>query len=57
MYYVVKYTVSNRFVCIVSGLGRNAGTWDSAHGQRTAQRHAAALRKRDASHLYRVEAL
>ena len=33
------------FVCIVSGLGKNRGTWDSVHGRTAAYRHARKLRE------------
>ena len=32
------------FVCIVSGMGKNRGTWDSAHSRSAAYRHARKLR-------------
>lgn len=32
------------FVCIVSGMGKNRGTWDSVHSRNAAYRHARQLR-------------
>jgi len=52
---VVKYTKAGKFVATISGMGRNKGTWDHSHSQRSAQRHAATLRKEDATYEYRVE--
>jgi hypothetical protein len=54
---VVKYTAHGQFVAIVSGLGRHAGTWDSDHSKRAAQRHASSLRKQDATHIFKVESM
>lgn len=54
-YYVAKYTKSGVFVCIMAGLGRNAGTWDAGHSKRTAQRHARALRLEWPHHDFKVE--
>lgn len=54
---VVKYTTQGHFLGIVSGLGRNVGTWDSDHSKRTAQRHASALRNQDTTHIYKVESV
>jgi hypothetical protein len=55
MYCVVRYTLDGKFDGVISGMGRNKGTWDSTHGRRTAQRHAACCRKEDPNHLYKVE--
>jgi hypothetical protein len=33
------------FDCILSGMGKNRGTWDSTHSKTAAYRHAAQLRK------------
>ena len=54
-YSVVKYTKSGKFVATISGMGRNKGTLDHSHSKRTAQRHAAALRRKDKSHDFKVE--
>ena len=42
-YQVARYQ-SGHFVCIVSGLGKNRGTWDSVHSRSAAYRHARKLR-------------
>jgi hypothetical protein len=56
-YVVVKYTkLMGVFIGVVSGMGRNKGTWDAeAKSRRTAQRWAAELRREDPEHDYRVE--
>lgn len=56
-YVVVKYTkLMGVFIGVVSGMGRNKGTWDAeAKSRRTAQRWAAELRRKDPDHEYRVE--
>ena len=52
---VYRY-VKGEFVGIVSGMGRNAGTWDStARSKRTAQRWAKQCREGDPKSTYRVE--
>ena len=48
--------VNGEFVGIVSGMGRNAGTWDSsAKSKRTAQRWAKQCRMNDSKSAYYVE--
>lgn len=54
-FHVVKRTAAGDFLGIISGMGRNRGTWDSAHGRSTAYRHAAALRAKDTSSRFAVE--
>lgn len=54
-YYVVRYL--NNETAVMAGLGRNRGTWDTAHTRRTAQRHARALRLQDPGSIYKVETL
>lgn len=55
-YVVVKYKPNGEFIGVMSGMGRNKGTWDSnARSRRTAQRWAAELRREDPEHDYRVE--
>lgn len=54
-YAVCKYSTNGAFIGIVSGMGRNRGTWDSQHSKRTAQRYAALLRKEDKGHMFKVE--
>lgn len=56
-YVVVKYTkLTGVFIGVVSGMGRNKGTWDAeANSRRTAQRWAAELRCDDPEHDYHVE--
>lgn len=52
---VVEY-VSGKFHAVISGCGRNVGTWDSsANSRRTAQRWAAEMRAKNPSLVYRVE--
>jgi hypothetical protein len=43
-YEVVEYR-DGKFYGVVSGLGRNAGKWDSAHSLRTAQKWAKEMNK------------
>lgn len=43
-YQVAQYR-NGIFDCILSGMGKNRGTWDSTHSRRAAQRHAADLRR------------
>lgn len=43
-YNVVQYK-DGKFHSIMSGMGRNRGTWDADHSRRAAQRHAADLRR------------
>ena len=48
--------INGEFVRIVSGMGRNSGTWDSsAKSKRTAQRWAKQCRESDPKSVYRVE--
>ena len=48
--------INGEFVGVVSGMGRNAGTWDStAKSQRTAQRWAKQCREGDPKSVYCVE--
>ena len=48
--------INGEFVGIVSGMGRNADTWDStANSKRTAQRWAKQCRMNDPKSTYRVE--
>lgn len=56
-HYVVEYTREGKFVAVISGMGRNKGTWDTAYSKRSAQRHAAVLRKENPSLKYVVETL
>jgi hypothetical protein len=54
-YSVVEYTKKGEFVATISGMGRNAGTWDSSHSRRTAQKYAAQLRRENKDRVYKVE--
>lgn len=54
-FYVVQYTLDNKFVTTISGLGRNKNTLDSSHSKRTAQKYARLLQKKDRKHIYKVE--
>jgi hypothetical protein len=54
-YYVVQYDLDGKFGAVISGMGRNKGTWDASHSKRTAQRHARRLRAKDKEHIYKVE--
>ena len=48
--------VNGEFIGIVSGMGRNTGTWDStARSKRTAQRWAKQCRMNDPKSAYYVE--
>jgi hypothetical protein len=48
--------INGEFVGVVSGLGCNAGTWDSAaKSKRTAQRWAKQCRRDDPKSTHRVE--
>ena len=53
-YCVEQYDKTGAFVGVVSGLGRNRGTWDSEHSKRTAQRYAALLRKEKPGYRFTV---
>lgn len=54
-FHVVKRLLNGTFAGIVSGMGRNAGTWDSDHSRSAAYKHAADCRKDDQQHTYHVE--
>lgn len=55
-YQVCKYSKRGEFLGVVSGMGRNANTWDScAKSKRTAQRWAAICRDDDKENTYKVE--
>lgn len=54
-YHVCKYAHTGEFLGVVSGMGRNRGTWDATHGRRTVQRHAALLRQEEPSFRFHVE--
>ena len=48
--------IKGEFIGVVSGMGRNAGTWDSsAKSKRTAQRWAKQCRMNDSKSAYYVE--
>lgn len=54
-YCVEMYSRAGAFLGVVSGMGRNRGTWDSeAQSKRTAQRWARICRTDDPVHVYRV---
>ncbi len=53
-YCVVNYSGA-QFVGVMAGMGRNRGTWDSDHGQRSAQRHARKLRIERPGQTFKVE--
>lgn len=54
---VCQYT-NGEFIGVVSGMGRNAGTWNSsAKSKRTAQRWAKQCREGDPKSVYRAEAV
>lgn len=53
-FHVVRY-IGGKFDAVISGMGRNRGTWDSSHSQRAAQRHARALRLSQPKAEFRVE--
>lgn len=52
-YCVAKHR-KGEFVGVVSGMGKNQGTWNSDHSKRTAQRYAAKLRIEDPDHRFYV---
>lgn len=54
-YNVVQRTPTGEFVAVVSGMGRNRGTWDSDHSRSAAYRHARTLRQYDPINRYTVE--
>lgn len=54
-YQVTKHSRKGEFIGIISGEGRNKGTWDTeAKSKRTAQRWAAECRKQDKENIYSV---
>lgn len=53
-YSVVAYE-QGRFIGVMSGMGRNRGTWDSTHGRSSAYRHAGRLRIERPAQTFRVE--
>lgn len=57
--YVVAQYRNGIFDSVLSGMGKNRGTWDAEHSRRAAQRHARALRAEQwrarAGLSYRVE--
>ena len=56
MFEIHKFSKDGSFLGIVSGMGRNKGTWDSAaYSLRTAQRWLAQCRKDDPSYVYKIE--
>ncbi len=55
-YSVVETDASGKHIATISGMGRNAGKIDCNHSQRTAQRHAATLRKENPDKVYKVVA-
>lgn len=56
-YYVVQRQLADdKFVVVISGLGKNKDTLDSDLGtKRTALKHARLMRKKDPKHKYVVE--
>ena len=54
-YEVTKRAPDGTFLGIVSGMGRNRGTWDSDHSRSAAYRHARTLRQADPTNRYTVE--
>lgn len=58
-FHVVQYTTAGKFVTVISGMGKNKGTWDSSHSRSAAYRHASQLRTCDEPWLkgfvYKVE--
>jgi len=59
-HHVIQYR-DGKFDAVMSGMGRNRGTLESAHTKRTAQRHAQQLRsenwRKTAGLSYRVETI
>lgn len=53
LYQVEKYK-DDVYVGAVAGMGRHKGTLDSQHKLRSAQRHAAVLRKQNDGFTYKV---
>ncbi len=54
-YHVVCYTPQGDFVSIISGMGRNRGTWNSCHGRTQAYAWARKCRTDDTSFIFKVE--
>lgn len=57
-FYIEQVDHSGALIAVISGMGRNRGTWDSAaNSLRTAQRWLSQLRKENPTNLYRIYAL
>ena len=54
MFYIAKYTHSGKFVAVMSGMGKNKGTWDYLHGKTQAYAHKKACQTADPHHRYVV---
>lgn len=54
-YQVVQYAANGNFMSIISGMGKNRGTWDSDHSRSAAYRHAAQCRKDYPYCIFQVE--
>jgi hypothetical protein len=54
-YCVCRCTKDGQFMETVSGMGKNAGTWDSDHSLTTARMYAAELRQTEKEHVYKIE--
>lgn len=55
-YQVCKYSKQGEFLGVVSGMGRNKGTWDStAHSKRTAQRWLKLCRDDNDGFIYSIQ--
>lgn len=50
-----QYTPEGKRLASISGCGRNKGTWDGLHSQRSAQRHAKELNGRGDGFVYQAE--
>ena len=53
--YCVVAREGGTFIGVMSGMGHNRNTWDADHGRRSAQRHAAILRKERPTQTFTVE--
>jgi len=53
-YVVIETDADTGRVAIVSGMGRNRGTWDADHGRRRAQHYARQLRAEKPRNTYAV---
>lgn len=55
-YCVVQY-INNKFVAVISGLGRNKGKWEAMHTRRTANKYAKQLNQENTTEgvVYKVE--